>query len=392
MDGQQQLQRGANQGFSVPRSINTSAWSSTSNAPPAVQLHITPANNNAGVPSAPLSSSSAGSLMSYWEQGTASDGEPGLMASSAMPEMLHSRYPSSATSLPTMSPTAATHPSSSYLSGSSNSHGYLGTASEHHHYRPSTALSMNSVYPSTSSGLPYPVSNPVPSSGFMYSPSSASSSLAAYDAYAPTSSGFPQSHSQYVSYLPPALGADSRGFYPLNPFEIKHRRRTTKTQFRVLESTFREIPKPNAALRKQISAQLDMPVRAVQIWFQNRRAKAKAMEKKRPGAGGAGPQGQGEDRARTQERYAAEERPLGRSMDLPPLRIPTDAVSRHETSTSGVTLLSLAGSAAPLRERRPIATTPYDYADHTRPADDPTTLSRAAAHPRTFDDRYRPAS
>ncbi len=99
-----------------------------------------------------------------------------------------------------------------------------------------------------------------------------------YDAYPQAFSS--SNHSQYVSYLPPALSHDSR-FYPLNPFEIKHRRRTTKTQFRVLESTFREIPKPNAALRKQISAQLDMPIRAVQIWFQNRRAKAKAMEKKR---------------------------------------------------------------------------------------------------------------
>ncbi|KAE8272314.1 hypothetical protein A4X09_0g39 [Tilletia walkeri] len=66
----------------------------------------------------------------------------------------------------------------------------------------------------------------------------------------------------------------------LNPFEVKHRRRTTKTQFRVLEGTFKENPKPNAAVRKALAQQLDMPGRAVQIWFQNRRAKAKAQAKK----------------------------------------------------------------------------------------------------------------
>ncbi|KAK0543361.1 hypothetical protein OC846_004500 [Tilletia horrida] len=66
----------------------------------------------------------------------------------------------------------------------------------------------------------------------------------------------------------------------LNPFEVKHRRRTTKGQFRVLEGTFKENPKPNANVRKALAAQLDMPGRAVQIWFQNRRAKAKAQAKK----------------------------------------------------------------------------------------------------------------
>ncbi|EST07027.1 Homeobox domain protein [Kalmanozyma brasiliensis GHG001] len=308
-----------------------------------------------------------------------------------------------------MSPTGAHPSSSSYVSGSANSHSYLGTASEsHHHYRPPTALSINSGmstqhYAPTSSGLPYPVSNPLPSPGFMYSPSSASSSVPGYDAYPSSSSGFPTQHSQYVSYLPPAMGADSRGFYPLNPFEIKHRRRTTKTQFRVLESTFREIPKPNAALRKQISAQLDMPVRAVQIWFQNRRAKAKAVEKKRPA------QGQGEERQRGQERYE-EARGTGRSMDLPPLRIPNDAVSRQESYASGssnVTLPSLAGSgSATLRERRAMAgasvTNPAyaEYADRTSALEESTLSAgmpdrnRAAYQrdPRGFDERYRSSS
>jgi hypothetical protein len=74
-----------------------------------------------------------------------------------------------------------------------------------------------------------------------------------------------------------------------NPFEVKHRRRTTKGQFRVLEDTFQKTPKPSNEVRKAISEQLDMPPRAVQIWFQNRRAKAKtAMRKAAAAAAAAG--------------------------------------------------------------------------------------------------------
>ncbi|ORX86785.1 Homeodomain-like protein, partial [Basidiobolus meristosporus CBS 931.73] len=60
-----------------------------------------------------------------------------------------------------------------------------------------------------------------------------------------------------------------------NPFEVKTRKRTKKSQFKVLERTFHENPKPNSALRKQLAQELDMTLRGVQVWFQNRRAKAK---------------------------------------------------------------------------------------------------------------------
>jgi len=76
------------------------------------------------------------------------------------------------------------------------------------------------------------------------------------------------------------FNSEYRSSHMLHPFEVKHRRRTTRTQFKVLEATFRENPKPNASVRKSVSQQLDMPIRAVQIWFQNRRAKAKAAAKK----------------------------------------------------------------------------------------------------------------
>lgn len=69
-----------------------------------------------------------------------------------------------------------------------------------------------------------------------------------------------------------------------NPFEIKHRRRTTKAQYRVLEEAYQENNKPSASARKQIATRLGMTARAVQVWFQNRRAKDKSSN---------GPQGHG---------------------------------------------------------------------------------------------------
>ncbi|KAJ3033338.1 hypothetical protein HDV00_006494 [Rhizophlyctis rosea] len=60
-----------------------------------------------------------------------------------------------------------------------------------------------------------------------------------------------------------------------NPFEVKHRRRTSQAQLKVLERTFTENPKPNGSVRRQLAQTLGMTPRGVQVWFQNRRAKAK---------------------------------------------------------------------------------------------------------------------
>jgi len=65
-----------------------------------------------------------------------------------------------------------------------------------------------------------------------------------------------------------------------DPFTVKHRRRTSKKQFSVLEKTFNENPKPNSAIRRDLADQLKMTPRGVQVWFQNRRAKAKAQKQK----------------------------------------------------------------------------------------------------------------
>ncbi|KAJ8660350.1 hypothetical protein O0I10_003807 [Lichtheimia ornata] len=62
----------------------------------------------------------------------------------------------------------------------------------------------------------------------------------------------------------------------------KHRKRTRATaeQLAVLENTFAVTVSPNAKLRKQLSERLKMSERSIQIWFQNRRAKVKHMQKR----------------------------------------------------------------------------------------------------------------
>ncbi|KAG1791205.1 uncharacterized protein HD556DRAFT_1445471 [Suillus plorans] len=71
-----------------------------------------------------------------------------------------------------------------------------------------------------------------------------------------------------------------RTFFPYIPNEVKHRKRTSRIQLKVLEDIFRKDTKPNAALRKKLAAELDMLPCAVQVWFQNRRAKDKALRKR----------------------------------------------------------------------------------------------------------------
>jgi len=85
------------------------------------------------------------------------------------------------------------------------------------------------------------------------------------------------------SLLPPGVdpaSVDFRTFYPYIPNEVKHRKRTSRAQLKVLEDVFRKDTKPNAALRKKLAKQLDMTARGVQVWFQNRRAKEKTQAKK----------------------------------------------------------------------------------------------------------------
>lgn len=59
-------------------------------------------------------------------------------------------------------------------------------------------------------------------------------------------------------------------FFSYRPNEVKHRKRTTRQQLRVLEETFRTTQKPDGNVRKSLALQLNMTPRNVQVWFQNR--------------------------------------------------------------------------------------------------------------------------
>ncbi|KAG1455104.1 hypothetical protein G6F56_007149 [Rhizopus delemar] len=61
---------------------------------------------------------------------------------------------------------------------------------------------------------------------------------------------------------------------------IRKRTRATADQLSVLEDTFAINVSPNSKLRKQLAEQLEMSERSIQIWFQNRRAKVKHMQKR----------------------------------------------------------------------------------------------------------------
>ncbi|KAJ3478804.1 hypothetical protein NLJ89_g12363 [Agrocybe chaxingu] len=58
---------------------------------------------------------------------------------------------------------------------------------------------------------------------------------------------------------------DFRAFYPYTPNEVKHRKRTTSAQLKVLEDIFKKDTKPNATLRTELAAELDMTPRGVQV-------------------------------------------------------------------------------------------------------------------------------
>ncbi|QRV93789.1 homeobox domain protein [Ceratobasidium sp. AG-Ba] len=101
-----------------------------------------------------------------------------------------------------------------------------------------------------------------------------------------------------MAYLPgsgPSLDIQADVYYPAqpgfvtafwNPYEVKHRRRTSRAQLSVLEHEFETDPKPNADKRRALASQLNMTPRAIQVWFQNRRAKIKAIKNKIPGGRG----------------------------------------------------------------------------------------------------------
>ncbi|KAG1496393.1 hypothetical protein G6F46_006490 [Rhizopus delemar] len=60
----------------------------------------------------------------------------------------------------------------------------------------------------------------------------------------------------------------------------RKRTRATPEQLAILEKSFNVNPSPNSRVREQLSLQLGMTERSIQIWFQNRRAKVKNQTKR----------------------------------------------------------------------------------------------------------------
>lgn len=107
-----------------------------------------------------------------------------------------------------------------------------------------------------------------PSSSTMSSDGGYASSPQQHTSYAPPSTGTAPSYIPGV--LPPGVDpstVDFRTFYPYVPNEVKHRKRTTRAQLRILEDTFRCNTKPPMPLRQRLADELVMTPRAVQASY-----------------------------------------------------------------------------------------------------------------------------
>ena len=89
---------------------------------------------------------------------------------------------------------------------------------------------------------------------------------------------FPAPYTDVLSFNSQTLReAPVPAFYNYRPNEVKHRKRTTRAQTKILEEQFKTTDKPDAATRGELSIRLGMTPREVQVWFQNRRAKEKKL-------------------------------------------------------------------------------------------------------------------
>ncbi|KAJ3213607.1 hypothetical protein HDU67_002658 [Dinochytrium kinnereticum] len=63
----------------------------------------------------------------------------------------------------------------------------------------------------------------------------------------------------------------------------KRRLKTSQDQLQILQQAFDEDPKPSTSIRNELAEKLGMTPRGVQVWFQNKRAKAKSCGQLPPG-------------------------------------------------------------------------------------------------------------
>ena len=94
----------------------------------------------------------------------------------------------------------------------------------------------------------------------------------------PPSAPYIRNHNPYQITYPASYYSFPPGYDPTvslahpyiyDPTHIKHRRRTTPEQLKILEDTFKTDPKPNPTLRKQLSVQLGMSPRVLQVCLFN---------------------------------------------------------------------------------------------------------------------------
>ncbi|KAG8962628.1 hypothetical protein FRC03_003942 [Tulasnella sp. 419] len=150
-----------------------------------------------------------------------------------------------------------------------------------------------------------------------------------------------------------------------NPYEVKHRKRTSRAQLQVLEATFQQSHKPSSAVKKALSTQLDMPLRNVQVWFQNRRAKDKHLAN-RAKAKAAASQGNAASSSETPDSGATDD-----AQDGP--RSPSDNLNSASTPETSPTAEFAAHLTPPanIALRRGSAPAPLGQQPHRSPDADP---------------------
>ncbi|KAL5037125.1 hypothetical protein BDV3_006665 [Batrachochytrium dendrobatidis] len=89
---------------------------------------------------------------------------------------------------------------------------------------------------------------------------------------------FSEKHIEFVTVDPSTFQSD-RPYAYRNQSKPK-RFRATKDQSHFLLNAFSTDPSPDSATRSLIAATIGMPVRTIQVWFQNRRSKMRSMERK----------------------------------------------------------------------------------------------------------------
>lgn len=88
-------------------------------------------------------------------------------------------------------------------------------------------------------------------------------------------------NTSYLSSIPPSVIPNTNSNHDKELSSTPRKRtRATPEQLAVLEKTFNLNPSPNNRVREQLSRELGMSERSIQIWFQNRRAKVKNVAKK----------------------------------------------------------------------------------------------------------------